>query len=219
MEFTRYAVYLTPESGRFAHAGATWLGWDVTSGQPVGSPDDAITKRPRKYGFHGTIKPPFHLAQGQNRDALEQAFSAFCADARPIMLQGLTLARIGGFIALVPTGDFSELADLAGHAVSDLDKFRAPPSEQDLARRRQARLTPDQDANLVKWGYPYVFDDFRFHMTLSGPLKSDLFDTVMDQAQGHFAPCLPSPFLINSLTLVGERHDGMFQEIRRCQLG
>ena len=219
MIFTRYAVYLTPEPGPLAKAGATWLGWDIATGSAVGTPDNRITKRPRKYGFHGTIKPPFRLIDGQTPDGLKHAFKRFCADVRPVMLQGLTLAQIGGFIALVPTGDVSELADLAGRAVSDLDSFRAPPTDQDLVRRRQARLTADQDANLLKWGYPYIFKDFQFHMTLTGPLKRDQLDAVMTQANNHFAPCLPSPFSIKSLTLSGEREDGMFQEILRCPLG
>ena len=175
MTFTRYAVYLTPENGPLAQAGAAWFGWDIARGTAVGTPDDTITKRPRKYGFHGTIKPPFTLANGTNKDGLIKDFRTFCTGARPIMLQGLTLARIGGFIALVPTGDFAELADLASSAVSGLDSFRAPPSDHELARRRQSNLTADQEINLKTWGYPYVFNDFRFHMTLTGPLKRDQF--------------------------------------------
>jgi putative phosphonate metabolism protein len=219
MSFARYGVYFTPDNKALAQAGATWLGWDIARGEAIEAPDLTITKRPRKYGFHGTIKPPFALADGANEDALIKDFKTFCSTARPIMLQGLILARIGGFIALVPTGDFSELANLAGNAVSKLDHFRAPPAEQELARRRQAKLTPEQDINLKTWGYPYVFNDFRFHMTLTSPLKRDQFDAVMTRAHAHFAPCLPTPFVIKSLTLVGEREDGMFQEILRCPLG
>lgn len=219
MEFTRYAVYLTPDSKDFATAGANWLGWDLATGTPVGTPDDTVTKRPRKYGFHGTMKPPFRLADDMSAAGLLDVFCALCSDAQPIVLQGLMLARIGGFLALVPTGDFTELADLAGRTVSELDQFRAPASDAELARRRTSRLTPEQDGNLLKWGYPYVFDTFRFHMTLTGPLKRDHVDGVMTKASDHFARVLPSPFVIRSLTLVGERPDSMFQEIKRGMLG
>lgn len=219
MEFSRYAIYLTPPKGDFARAGAAWLGWDIAQGQPSGNNDNPITKRPQKYGFHGTMKPPFRLAKGHTEADLVRAFDGFCESAQPVILQGLIIARIGGFLALVPTGGFGELADLAAQSITKLDQFRAPATEAELNRRRQSRLTPAQDENLEKWGYPYVFTEFRFHMTLTGPLKRDQIDTVMADANAHFAPHLPSPFVINSLTLVGERTDGMFQEIKRGTLG
>jgi hypothetical protein len=33
-----------------------------------------------------------------------------------------------------------------------------------------APLSERQRALLIEWGYPYVFDEFRFHMTLSSSL-------------------------------------------------
>ena len=219
MNFTRFAVYLTPEPGDFARAGANWLGWDIATGTGSNPVAGSLAQRPQKYGFHGTIKPPFRLADGRSREQLQSAFQNLCANARPILLQGLVVTRIGGFLALTPTGDFSELADLAATAVSDLDPFRAPPKHAELAKRRKARLTPQQDAHLERWGYPYVFDQFRFHMTLTGPIPRADFDAALASANAFFAPCLPSPFRIASLTLVGERTDGMFQEIQRATLG
>ncbi|MEM7748306.1 MAG: DUF1045 domain-containing protein, partial [Pseudomonadota bacterium] len=36
--------------------------------------------------------------------------------------------------------------------------------------RLRSPLTDKQIENLDAWGYPYVFDEFRFHMTLTGRL-------------------------------------------------
>ena len=76
--FTRFAVYYAPEPGPLADFGAAWLGWDATAGSARAHPDIAglprpvaeITQTPRKYGFHGTVKPPFRLAPGSTPEAL-----------------------------------------------------------------------------------------------------------------------------------------------------
>lgn len=206
-----------------AAAGAAWLGWDVASGSAVAHPDvglnlDKITETPRKYGFHGTIKPPFVLADGTDAAQLGAAFGALCAQLAPITLDGLEVANLGPFLALKPLGDQAALAVTAGTVVKQLDPFRAPPSQAELVRRRKARLTPAQEQNLMDWGYPYVMDDFRFHITLTGRVKRSDDDAVSEVARDYFAPHLPAPLVVDTLTLVGQDADGMFREIRRCDL-
>lgn len=218
MRFTRYGVYFTPRPGAFADAGAAWLGWDLTAGRAVGTTDDAVAARPRKYGFHGTIKPPFRLAQDTTTEGLKEALEALSRRLAPVALDGLTLSRIGSFLALTPVGDVRDLAELAGHAVRDLDVFRAPPTDGELARRRQSNLTPLQEENLRNWGYPYVMEAFKFHMTLTGPLARDQVGKVMADANTYFGDLPPRPFVIDSLTLVGERDGEMFHEIHRYTL-
>jgi hypothetical protein len=219
--FERYAIYVTPVND-LARRGAAWLGWDVALGASVPHPKiagldvAALTKTPRKYGFHGTIKPPFFLDEGVDCAGLSQALMQFCTGRAPVVLEGLQVSRLGRFLALTPRGPQLALAELAGAAVMQLDHFRAPPSEQELARRRARPLTPAQDKNLRDWGYPHVLDEFQFHMTLTGRL--DAPDDLMPAVAMHFAPCLQQTFVVDSLTLVGQREDGMFQEIQRCTL-
>jgi len=222
--FTRYAVYLTAE-GAFADAGASWLGWDMRTGQEVDHPvipgldSAALTERPRKYGFHGTIKAPFALAAGTDDAALRQAFHAACADLSAVLLEGLSVTALGRFLALTPVGDQTALRALASEVVAGLDGFRAPSSDAALTKRRKANLSPAQDAMLLRWGYPYVMEEFRFHMTLTGPVSRGAVETVQAQVAAHFAPVLPAPFEVSSLTLVGEQMDGRFIEIMRVPLG
>ncbi|OAN73518.1 phosphonate metabolism protein [Sulfitobacter sp. EhC04] len=219
--FKRFAVYFTPQ-GALADKGAAWLGWDIASGCAADHPQVAgldlasLTATPRKYGFHATIKPPFVLAAGTDVAGLSQALARFCTHFAPVRLDGLKAAQMGGFLALTPVGDQAQLNNLAGEAVMQLDRFRAPPGADELARRRARHLTPQQERNLREWGYPHVLDAFRFHMTLSGRVEQP--KQTLPLVAAHFADCLPQPFLLDSLTLAGERHDGMFEALQRYAL-
>ncbi|MEL6451181.1 MAG: DUF1045 domain-containing protein [Pseudomonadota bacterium] len=223
--YARYAIYYTPAPGSaLADFGAGWLGWDSAAGAPVPHPAmgdldvPSITATPRKYGFHGTIKPPFRMADGQTPEALQAALAALCTTAPAVTLDGLRLARLGKFLALVPDGDASALAHLAARAVQELDSFRAPPTEAELAKRRAAQLTPEQDAYLVQWGYPYVLDAFRFHLTLSGRLEADVAADTEAALTGLLADLPLAPYQISGLTLLGEDADGRFHQLHRYAL-
>lgn len=215
--FQRYGVFYTP-IGAFAMAGAQWLGWDLQTAQPVGEPDLSIVKRPQKYGFHGTIKPPFRLADDRAQSDLQNTFAALCSGLKSVSLATLSPTTIGNFVALVPTGEVDALATLAGRVVSELDPYRAPATDTEIARRRKSKLTAAQDAHLLKWGYPYVFDQFKFHMTLSGHLTQEQQNAVQGHAKSVFTPVIPFPFVIDALSLVGERLDGKFELIQRHTL-
>lgn len=219
--FTRFAVYYLPPPGPLADFGAQWLGWDVQAGCGVDQPDvpgiGTFTERPRKYGFHATLKPPFRLAEGRTQQALSDALAVLASGMAPASCDGLQADLLGRFLALRPTGDTSGLRRVAAALVEGLDAFRAAPDAEELARRRKARLTPAQDQLLQRWGYPYVMEEFRFHMTLTGPLQKEMVEPVRLALETHL-PTLPVPFVLDEVALVGERPDGMFSEIARCRL-
>ncbi|GAA6210005.1 DUF1045 domain-containing protein [Cognatishimia sp. WU-CL00825] len=226
MQFQRYAIFYTPPEGALADFGAAWLGWDIATGMPVAHPymqdvtDDiaALTEAPRKYGLHGTIKPPFRLTDVQSEEALLAAFTELCMVSKPVSLDGLEVTRLGRFLALTVTGDTSELGALAANFLRKLDGFRAFPTEAEVAKRQKTRLTLSQEANLQNWGYPYALDDFRFHMTLTGKLPVEHAETLKQSLTQVLVNTLPKPFVISSLTLVGENTDGRFMEIKRQAL-
>lgn len=218
--FERYAIYYTPQ-GSLADTGAAWLGWDLAKGQAAAHPRiagldiAALTQTPRKYGLHGTIKPPFGLANGTTPEQLKATVETLCDGLAPVAMEGLQVADLAGFIALKPIGDQIALARLAAQVVMDLDHFRAAPSTTELARRRQAPLTPAQEQHLIDWGYPYVMDAFRFHITLTGRTESA---ACLAPITSHFTPHLPAPFYVDSLTIAGQATNGMFHEICRFSL-
>lgn len=226
MDFKRYAVYFTPSPGPLAEFGTRWLGWDIAAGKAVQHPDIAglplpvsdITRTPRRYGLHATIKPPFRLTDGQDKATLRSAFDVFCQGASPVTVTGLELAQLGRFLALVPAGDDSTLNALAAQAVRALDTFRAPPGEAELAKRRAGGLNRAQDRLLTQWGYPYVMEAFRFHITLSGKLPNSQARQVAEALRPTLEPLIPAPYLIDVLSLVGEDEAGMFHLIHRQTL-
>ena len=218
----RYAVYYAPEAGPFADAAARWLGWDPAGGDVVqphlGVDLHGLTAEPRKYGFHGTIKPPFRLATGIDAEALGAAVADLAHDLSAVQMPGLQFVFLEGFLALVPVGDTAPLSDLAAKVVETLDRFRAPLTEAEIARRRPHRLTPRQRELLDRFGYPYVMEEFRFHLTLSGNLTPDQHATLLPLAKSHFDLYLPCPFRVDALCLFGEADDGRFHVLHRYTL-
>ena len=223
MDMKRYAIYYAPEPGPFADAAASWLGWDPVLGRTVAQPDlglnlAAVTTDPRKYGFHGTLKAPFRLTEGVDFAILSDAVAALAKTLRSLEMPGLQMVTLEGFLALTPTGGTKPLLDLAANVVERLDPLRAPLTPVEIARRRPERLTPRQRALLDHYGYPYVLEEFRFHLTLSNSLSPADRATLMPLAQRHFAPHIPQPFRIIELCLFGEALDGSFHLLHRYPL-
>lgn len=221
MTYTRFAIYDAPLDDALANFGATWLVWDVRTGSATRQADvpglDDVTMTPRKYGFHGTLKPPFRLAEGRSVDELQTAAADLAGRCAPAQSGGLMLTTLGGFLALTPTGELTGLERVASACVRDLDAFRAPASEAELERRRAAGLSPREEALMLEWGYPYVLGEFRFHLTLSGRLPEADRAAWMNAAQAHLPP-LAERYELGSIALCGERPDGRFELIQRYAL-
>ena len=174
----RIALYYAPATDDPLHGCASaWLGRDAATGaalaqSPVAGVDIAeITADARGYGFHATLKPPFRL-QGDVHSAL-QAAREFAARTAPFSLPPLQITDLDGFLALRECLPCPVLQVLADGAVTALDAHRAPPTEAEIARRKPEQLSPRQREYLQDWGYPYVFAEWRFHMTLTRRLTAD----------------------------------------------
>ncbi len=223
----RYALYYAPPEGALADFTARWLGWDAAAGCARAHPELAglalpvaeLTAAPRKYGFHGTLKAPFRLADGMGEPSLRSACAWVARRLSPVSLPGLRLARLGGFLALVPEGDAAPLAALAAEVVTALDAFRAPPDAAEIARRNPEKLTEAQRELMARWGYPYVLGEFRFHLTLTGNLPPETAAQVQAALEPQLAPLLPRPFEITDICLFGEAEDGNFRLLQRYPLG
>lgn len=214
----RYAVYFTPARdaplGRIA---AEWLGRDAYGGtvRPQGAVDGLSaaeiafhTASARRYGFHATLKAPFRLAADQSEEQLLSALDAFCEAREPVFIPRMTLARMSGFFALVPGEPVPALDALASDVVKSFEPFRAPLTEAELARRNPEALSPGQLRNLHGWGYPYVFDEFRFHMTLSGRVTPTDSPRVSRAIEHTFGAFLDAPLSIDTLALFVEPEAG-----------
>jgi putative phosphonate metabolism protein len=195
--FPRYAIYYVSAPGSdLGRFGARALGYDAFSGEQLPFPDDILRmvpewceliQDPRKYGFHATLKAPLSLAPGRTEDQLFAACESFAASSRPIPLINPVVSSISGFVAVVPAQPSPELERLAADCVREFDGFRAPLTPEDRARRNPSALTPRQREYLDRWGYPYVMEDFRFHMTLTGRLGAERRESVLAMLQNRFS--------------------------------
>jgi putative phosphonate metabolism protein len=202
----RVAVYYAPppDDPLFA-AGAAWLGRDPESGAPTPQPDipdiAEVTAEPRLYGFHATLKPPMRLAEGRQWFDVAEAAMQLADRAAPFDLPHLAVYDLFGFLALRETIPCPPLQALADACVEQLDPLRAPPSDAELTRRRRAKLTARQDEMLVRWGYPYVFDTWFFHMTLTRRLTADEKRRYQPAAEKYFAHAIATPRRVTEICL------------------
>ncbi len=224
-DIQRWAIYyLPPEKGAFARFGADWLGWDAQAGLardgftvpglPVPRPE--MTAGPRKYGFHATLKAPFVLGDDRAPAALDAAITALAGEFEPFTLP-LVLGTLGSFVALLPARPNPVLEALAAACVTRLDTFRAPEAAEH--RRRHAdSMTERQRAYFDAWGYPFVLEEFQFHMTLTGPLGPEERAAVVAALDPLVTPLLAEPRVVRDICLVGEDRRGMFHLLKRFPL-
>lgn len=202
----RVAIYWAPaEDDPLWHAACSWLGRDPARDAALTQPDlpgiAEITADARLYGFHATLKPPMRLAEGATFAAFVAAARDFAATIAPFDLPPLAVHDLDGFLALRETAHCPPLHALADEAVARLDAFRRPPGEAELARRRKSGLSPRQEALLARWGYPYVFEEWRFHLTLTRRLTQADMARVRPAVEAHLAPALTRPQSVRDIAL------------------
>jgi putative phosphonate metabolism protein len=213
----RYAIYFTPpKEAPLTRLAANWLGRDPFSGATAQPPTVSMlspaeiafhTAAPRRYGFHATLKAPFQLAASESEATLATSLAGFAAGAQPFSVR-LVIGRIEGFFALLPASPAPLLNRLADDVVSGFDRFRSPLSEAEIERRNPDALTAEEFHNLHRWGYPYVFDTFRFHMTLTGRVGAGEAERVRAALEEVFGASLAAPVPIDGIALFAEPEPG-----------
>ncbi len=209
--FPRYAIYYAASAdSALTKFGAECLGYDAHSGaevpflpETVGLVSDwaEITADPRKYGFHATLKAPMALVATSSEAQLVEACSAFALKSRTNPVIRPVIDAISGFIALVPAEPVAGLQQLAADCVREFDSFRAPLTAEDRARRKPEKLTERQRDHLDRWGYPYVMEEFRFHMTLTGRLSTDRRGPILDMLRQRFSALRLDAIAIDRIAL------------------
>ncbi|THF49007.1 DUF1045 domain-containing protein [Allorhizobium terrae] len=214
----RYAIYFTPPQGHaFTVTASRWLGRDAFSNAsieqaPVAgfSPDEIkdLTADPRRYGFHATLKAPFSLKDGETQDSLMEGFEQFCANTKTFDIPKVIVDQLGPFFAVVPDQVHPALQDFTASVVQYFERFRAPLSDADMARRKPEKLSERQRQLLEQWGYPYVMEEFRFHMTLTGPVDAEQSPAMRDALEKTFAEFTHGALPVSGLGLFVEESRG-----------
>jgi putative phosphonate metabolism protein len=226
----RYAIYFVPAADSALYRfGAATLGYDCYTGKDVGFPDALpmeepawrdLTGEPRRYGFHATLKAPFHLAKETGESELVEEFQRFSRTIEAVPVFEPMVATLQGFVAIIPAATDGAIDRLAAACVTAFDRFCAPLSAQDHDRRMTG-LSERQIGNLDRWGYPYVFEDFRLHLTLTGRLGVDRQAAVVPFLRERFAAaCGTQPLRIDRIALLRQdRPDARFLVIRHAAIG
>jgi putative phosphonate metabolism protein len=209
----RFAIYFAPpEHSPLSRMATTWLGRDAFAVTKTALPEPplhgfshevwrASTADPRVYGFHATLKPPFRLNPSARIEELVEGLKRFAKKQTTFTAPALKVASLSSFIALTLSGPCAAFDALAAVCVREFDPFRAPPAEEELARRRRAKLSAKQLEYLTQWGYPYVMEEWRFHMTLTSSLEPAIFETLATHLTSLFSPYCLHPFLVDSICL------------------
>lgn len=225
----RYAIYFTPaKDDPLTQAASFWLGRDAFEGRDFAPPTDTglsedewrtITADPRRYAFHATLKAPFVLADGKHEPDLIAAVDRFAAQADAFAIPELVVAGLGPFFALVPGATDPTLQAFAAGIVEHFEPFRAPLSEADIARRKPEKLSEPQRNYLHQYGYPYVMEEFRFHMTLTGPVAEERRAAIAALLTQRFAAFTGKPRSIDGMTVFVESQRGEpFSVLHRAPL-
>ena len=225
----RYAIYYAPAPGSgLDRFGAQLLGYDAFTGGDLPFPDGMpqmspdwrdLTRDPRKYGFHATLKAPLSLAPGKTEAELLAACEAFAVTPRAIPVIRPVIGSISGFIAVIPAEPSTELIRLAADCTREFDSFRAPLGTEDRARRNPSQLTPRQREHLDRWGYPYVMEDFRFHMTLTGRLDTERREPVLTMLRNRFSTIGLTMLAIDSIAVFRQENaDSRFRIVNQWKL-
>ncbi|MFK7962388.1 MAG: DUF1045 domain-containing protein, partial [Burkholderiaceae bacterium] len=216
MQAYRIAAYFAPATSHpLWTAGVQWLEYDaaehVESGRAAlpmaSSPVNAdLTQTASRYGFHATLKPPLALTEGSTPDNFYEAARSLVANIPAFQMPRLSVQILDGFLALRPASQTDPatvaLNALAETLVRGLDVFRSAEDDRQL-EKRGARLSTKQTAMLEQWGYPFVMETWRFHMTLSRRLDqlNDRPERELAKAREHFAAALEQPLWCQDVCL------------------
>lgn len=225
MSEPRYAIYALPEPGSALEAfGRAVLGYDNVTGEAVPHPADLpglaeVTAGARVYGFHATLKAPMRLAAGVDEAALLARAERLAAHHPPVELGTLEVAALGRFLALVPVAPPASLGLLAAECVAGFEPLRAPLTEAERAKRRPERLSPRARALLDAWGYPHVFEEFRFHMTLTDALSEEAQAFWQGRLSEAFRASGAGPLTIRSIGILRQDGAAPFRLLARIPFG
>jgi len=226
----RYAIYfMPPPHSPLWTFGSSAIGYDAHTRERCALPANPVyddprarewVREPARYGFHATLKAPFEMRAGTCEDDLLIAARAFVATRQAVAVDRLVVSTVSDrFLALTEDQPCPSLAALADDCVRAFEPFRAPLGAADLARRLERPMSDRRRANLDRWGYHLVFEDFRFHMTLTGALDADTLPRLAAALSGLYAAVDPRPLAIDAIAIFRQpSRDGPFHVLERFAL-
>lgn len=214
----RYGIYYCPgEDSELYRTASNWLGRDAAAGieldptLPAGIDLDewrCNTESPRRYGFHATLKAPFRLAEDFGEADLFSAVEDYANRRVRFEESAPTVSLLGRFLALTLESPSRRLHEIADDCVRDFDRFRAAATEEELANRLRGRYSDRERGHIHRWGYPYVFDTWKFHMTLTNSLPEEVIGRYRKALGSYFNGICAQPLVFDSICIFSEEEPG-----------
>jgi uncharacterized protein DUF1045 len=211
--FVRYAIFYTPQPGTALSAfGRSWFG-RANDGATLEAFSDsglsaAFTRLPtavaRYSGLHAVFKQPFALKTDIAAEALKTRLVSFAQRRKPVATGPLTLSRAGRFLVLRPVRPAPALDWLAAQCVTTFDSFAAPMSDADREERGAPHHNDYQRLLLESYGDTNVLNEYRFHITLTGPLDNGHLERVAQALWPVIEDICAEGVTVDALSLFGD---------------
>jgi hypothetical protein len=213
--FVRYAIYFTPQPGTpLALFGRSWFGRandgvTLQAFSAAGLTSTGVSRPPstpssRYSGLHAIFKAPFCLRDGMGPDALKARLISFARRRKQVETGPLTLARAGRFLVLRPIKPAPALDWLAAQCVAAFDGFAEPSSCVEQEAHQSPHLNDHQRLLLKSFGDPHVLSEYRFCITLTGPLDTAHLERVSQALWPMLEEICASGVTVDGLSLFGE---------------
>jgi len=233
--YKRVAIYFLPKkNSSLENFGKNLLGRDINKKKKI-----SLTRRqkyfinrgftyfdelkdyceqPAKYGFHATLKAPFRLKRNVKTKNFYDVISHIAAQHSRFKIKGLKIAYSKKFTFITSRKPNKLLINLENDLVKHLDTFRAELNKTEIKKRIPDSLTFKQNKYLKEWGYPFVFDQFKFHMTLMNQNNNKLSNKQKLELEKLIYKISNNVIEFNEISLLGENKNGHFEEIKRFKL-
>ncbi len=213
---TRFAIYYTPRPGTpLAAFGRSWFGRANDGATLQAFSESGLTNagsrtiaaNGRYPGLHANFRGPFQLRDGVGADALKTRLVGFARRRRPVDTGSLTLARAGRYLVLRPVEARPALDWLAAQCVAAFDGFVAPASKSENESQSDPTLNDHQRLLLSSFGDPHVLSEYRFQITLTGPLDNAHLDRVAQALWPMLEDICAEGVAVDGLSLCGRSDD------------
>ncbi len=233
--YKRVAIYFLPKkNSSLENFGKNLLGRDINKKKKI-----SLTRRqkyfinrgftyfdelkdyceePAKYGFHATLKAPFRLKRNVKTKNFYDVISHIAAQHSRFKIKGLKIVYSKKFTLITSRKPNKLLINLEKDLVKHLDTFRAELNKTEIKKRIPDSLTFKQNKYLKEWGYPFVFDQFKFHMTLMNQNNNKLSNKQKLELEKLIYKISNNVIEFNEISLLGENKNGHFEEIKRFKL-
>ena len=234
-KYSRYAIYYAPpKESSLEEFGRYWFGWDPLNAKLINNKHrinylnrfgiknliniDKNVLIPKKYGFHGTLIPPFKLNKNYSTNTLFKKTEEIAKKFKKFKFYKFKLKKINNFYAFVQNKKNNNINKLSNRLVRELFKFRSPLTKKEIDRRNPSKLSKLQLNILYKWGYPYIMSEFNFHMTLASEVTGNKLYFELKKIEKNKEIILNEINNFDKIYIFGENQNGMFENLENFSL-